>query len=140
MAVDHCALVNVRAGVDEHWWHADDAGRDVCPVANTRSSGDDAHAICARERMNWVSILIEKAEAAIRRRHVNDRAHAKAEQNASFHPRVRVPIAIRVALCSANLAAIKRVLELFEQHKFFVRVSLSLATHKLFDLFTHKSV
>src|SRR5437016_14235970 len=118
MAVDHCALVNVRAGVDEHWWHADNAGRDVCPVANARSSGDNAHAICARERMNWVSIFIEKAEAAIRRRHVNDGAHTKAKQDASLHPGVRVPIAIRVAFGSANLAAVKRVLELFEQHKF----------------------
>src|SRR5438132_433099 len=127
MAVDHCALVNVCAGVDEHWWHADDAGRDVCPVANTRSSGDNAHAICARERMNRVSILIEKAEAAIRRRHVNDGTHTKAKKDASLHPGVRVPIAIRVAFGSANLAAVKRVLELFEQRKFFVRVSLSLA-------------
>src|SRR5438309_1262394 len=130
MAVDHCALVNVCAGVDEHWWHADDAGRDVCPVANARSAGNDAHAISARKRMNWVSILIEKAEAAIRRRHVNDRAHAKAKQDATFHPGVRVPIAIRVAFGSANLTAIKRVLELSEQRKFFVRVPLSLATHK----------
>ena len=72
MAVDHCVLVDVGAGVDEHRRHAHHAGCDISTVANTGSAGHDAHAILGRKLSDGISILVEKLQRRTGRRHFNN--------------------------------------------------------------------
>ena len=65
MAVDHCAFIDVCAGVYEHRRHAHNAGSDVCPVSNARSAWHNAHPIGGRKPFDGISMLVEKLKAAV---------------------------------------------------------------------------
>src|SRR5712692_4142148 len=114
VAVDHCAFIDVSAGVDEHRRHAHDAGRDVRAVAYARAAGHDADMIVRRKFSDWISVLVEKLKTETCRRHFHNRAHAKAEQDAALHPGIRFPLAAGIAFGGANLATIERLFELIE--------------------------
>src|SRR5437763_11627217 len=114
VAVDHRPFVHISPGVDKHWRHANHARRYVRAVANARSAGHDAHAIGGRELSDWISVLVEEMQAAICGRHIDNGAHAKAEQNSPLDPGIRLPPPVCVTLCRADLTAIERCFEVSE--------------------------
>src|SRR5882762_8470874 len=115
VTIYHCPLVHVSPGVDEHRRHTNYARRNVSAVANARSARNDPHAIVCGKLSEWISVLVEKLQTAIRRRHVDNHAHAKAQQNAALDPGIRLPLAVRIALSSANLTAIEGRFEFVEE-------------------------
>src|SRR5258706_16273362 len=107
MAIYHGSFVDVGACVDEHRRHANHAGGDVGAVANARSAWHDAHAIFAGKFSDWIRVLVEKLQARAGSRHLNNRSHAEAEQGAALDPGIRLPLAVCMALGSANLTTIE---------------------------------
>src|SRR5207253_11477035 len=105
VAVDHRAGVDVGADVHVHRRHADHPRRDVRPVADTRSAGNDAHALLERGGADGIGVLVEEAQAGVGR-HVDQRAHAEAEQDSLFDPGVDAPGTVWAALGRADLTAV----------------------------------
>src|SRR5882672_5121813 len=136
VAVYHGPLVHVGPGVDEHRRHTNHAWSDVSAVANAGSARDDPHAIVCRKFSEWISVLVEKLQTAIRRRHVDNHAHAKAQQNAALDPGIRLPLPVRIALSSANLSAIEGRFEFSEYREVRVGVCAGFASCQLLDLAT----
>src|SRR5205823_14369357 len=99
MRIHHRVLPDVRADVDVHRRHADDARGDVGAAANRRASGHDADTIREIESMRRERVLVEEEMAGGRalvvvRRHVDDLADAEAKEDAELHPRHRAPMAV----------------------------------------------
>ena len=78
--IDHRALVHVRADVDVHRRHAGDAFGEVRAAAHARPAGHDADAVSLAELLQRVGVLVAERERADR--HIDDAAHAEAEQDA----------------------------------------------------------
>src|SRR5260370_42140198 len=114
VAIYHCPLVHLSPGVDEHRRHTHYARRNVSAVANAGTARNDPHAIVCGKLSEWISILVEKLQTAIRRRHVDNHAHAKAQQNTALDPGIRLPIPVRIAFSSTNLTAIEGRFEFSE--------------------------
>ncbi len=92
--VDQCALVNIRADVDIHGRHADDSASDIGPGTNRRAAGNYAHAIAGRETASGEGVLVDKRKASKRaasKRHLFERAKAKAEQDSLLDPGIHPP-------------------------------------------------
>src|SRR6185436_16541986 len=136
MAVDHCAFIDIGACIDEHWWHADDAGRDISAVANARAPGNYAHAVSGGKRSDRIGVLVEKLKRRTRGRHFNNSAHAKPKQDSAFHPRVRPPLAVCIAFSRANLSTIKGGFELVKDREVAIRVIAAFARRQSFYSFT----
>src|SRR5258705_3024702 len=107
VAVYHCSFVHVCTRIDEHGRHADYARGNISAVANAGPARHDAHAISSRKFSNRIGVFVEELEGAIRGRHVDNRAHAKAQQDATLDPGIRLPGAFCVSLCRTNFTAIE---------------------------------
>src|SRR5580692_8227638 len=134
MRVNHRAVADVRADVDEHWRHANHPAPNVRAVANARSAGYDADAVGNRDGANRIRRLINERLARGVDRHIHDHTHAKSEQDSFFHPGVDAPTRRRgnIRLRRAHFAAINGVLELAEEPEmFFVVLSRWLVEQSL---------
>src|SRR5688572_22626955 len=105
MAVDHGSFIHVRAYIDVHRRHAHDARRDIRAIPNAGSTRNYAHVITDGNSPDRVSIFIEETKAVSR--HINQPAHAKANQNPLFHPCVYLPRSVTRTFGRAYLAAIQ---------------------------------
>src|SRR5208283_2481260 len=125
MRIDQRILADIRAHVHKHRRHADDAARDVRAYANAGAAGNNAHAVRGGNRLHRIGGLIEEGLAARVNGHVHDRAHAKAEENALFHPGIDAPTGgrSRVGLRSADFTAIQARLEGPEQREVLRQIS-----------------
>src|SRR6266705_111021 len=106
VTVNHCAFIDIGARIDEHGRHADDAGSNVSAVTDAGSARNNANPIVRRKCSDWVGVLVEKLQRGTRWRHLNNRSHAKAEQNPALDPGVCLPVAAGIAFSSADLAAV----------------------------------
>src|SRR5262245_37618671 len=139
MTIDHRTLVDIGAHVDEHWWHTDDAWRDVRAIANAGPSGNDAHILEDARGPDRIGIFVEEAEARSHR-HVCERAHAKPLQNSLLHPGIYYPLSFLVSLRRPHLAAIRRVFQFFKNRSIVGGKLTILACGNRLDPFTQLHV
>src|SRR5215208_1764207 len=135
VAIYHRSLVDISAGVHKHRRHADNTRRDVCAVSDRRAAGNDPHVILDLRWTSRISIFVKESEA-LAHGHVSNSAHAKAEQQALFHPRVHLPLTARVSFRRTNFAAIECTLKLLEDISVVAGKLIAPACSKRFDLFT----
>ena len=121
VGIDHGVFPDEGTDVDEHGGHADYAAGDVSTVPNAGTSRDDTDAVGGGEGVKRVGGFVKEGELCGIDRHIHDRAHAKAEEYAFFHPGVGAPSCgrRRVRFGSANCAAIQRILEGCEEGVMF---------------------
>ena len=93
MGIDHGIFADVRADIDEHGWHTDYAAGDEAAVADAGAAGNDADAVGGGDSARRVGGLVEEWLLPRVERHVRDLAHAEAEENALFYPRLGAPAA-----------------------------------------------
>src|SRR5580700_10677396 len=137
--IDHGAIAHPTPRVDIHRRHARDAAADIATVANARSTGNDANPAIGCEALHRKRGLVEPRLPRGIDRHVNYRAHAKAEQNAFFYPGIHAPSRQRgsVWLGRANFPGIERLLEALEELKMIVGVSGGWLVEERLDLNPH---
>src|SRR6476620_10209768 len=119
VAVYHRSFIHVCTRIDEHGRHADYARGDIRAITNARPARHNAHAIVSRKLSNRIGVFVEELEGAIRGRHIDNRAHAKAQKDATLDPSIRLPRAFCVSLCRTNFTAIESRFEFGKQGAFF---------------------
>src|SRR4051794_13857464 len=106
MRIDHRPDTDVRADVDVHRRHTDDALSQVGAVANRRASRHDSNPGANIEPLQRHRVLVDERPTSMIRRHVDDDPDAKSEENSLLDPGVYTPAGWRgsVRLGSANAA------------------------------------
>src|SRR5580658_3608398 len=137
--IDHGAVAHPGSGVDEHGRHAGDALADVAAVTNTGSAGDDPYTVPRANSLYRKCRFVEPGLAHSVDGHVHGNAHAEADQNAFFHPRIHTPSGIsrRVRLSGANPAGVQRLFETLKEMEMFFAVDFRTLVEERLDLSLH---
>src|SRR5262249_2335328 len=125
MRVHHGVFVHIRADVDKHGRHADDAVGDKAAVADAGAAGNEADAFARVNRFNGVSGLVQKRLRRRVRPHLDDGANAEPQEKALLYPSVYAPAGAGalVGLRGTYCAAIQSLLELLKDCAVFVGVA-----------------
>ena len=122
--IHHGSVVHPGAHVDVHGRHTYHALADIAAVADAGTAGHDAHVSPLAEALDRECGFVEERLAFRIDRHVDDRAHAEAQQDALFHPGIHAPAGagFGARLRGAYAAFVERGFEPLEQEEILVGV------------------
>src|SRR5581483_5113374 len=137
--IDHGSISDPGARVDVHRGHAGDAAADIGAFADRRSARHDSYAVRRAEFLNWVGGFVQPRLTRGFDRHVDDRAHAEAEQNAFLDPGIHAPSGFcgGVGFRGADLAGAQTSAEIEEEAEIVFAVGRGFGVEEALDLSLH---